>query len=424
MLPQWIIEKKRDGKALEEREIRFLIEGYTDGSIPDYQMAAFAMAVCLKGMNADETAVLTDAMMRSGEIIGPDDLPGVKVDKHSTGGIGDKISIPLAPLAAACGITVPMIAGRGLGITGGTVDKLESIPGYRTDLSIPEFKNVLKQCGCSIIGQTPELAPADRKLYALRDVTGTVPSIPLITASILSKKLAEGIDALVMDVKFGSGAFMKTEAEARQLAGSILQTAERLGRKAVAVISGMNEPLGRCVGNALEIGESLEILNGGGTNDETALTLELAKQMLRAAGKPTKAARDKLNDGSALQKFREMVRLQGGDLSAPRPEASRKTPLPALASGFIAEADAKKIGEAALLLGAGRSRTDDRINPAAGISDLMKIGEPVDAGQPLCLIHSDDPAKEQEALQLLGDAFRISEKEIEPPPRIRDVLCS
>ena len=309
MLPQWIIEKKRDGAELGSEEIRDFINGYTRGDIPDYQMSALAMAIYFTGMTARETADLTVAMMESGKVIDPARLPGTKVDKHSTGGIGDKISIPLAPLVAACGATVPMISGRGLGITGGTLDKLESIPGYRVGLSEEEFIHTLETCGCSMIGQTAEIAPADKKLYALRDVTATVPSIPLIVSSILSKKLAEGIDALVLDVKCGSGAFMKNIENARQLAQALVDTGTAMGKKVVALITNMDQPLGRTVGNALEIQEALDILEGKGPDDVRSLTIELASRMLTAAGVrgPGGAIPNPplpLSDRSAMQTFR------------------------------------------------------------------------------------------------------------------------
>ncbi|MCK4564634.1 MAG: thymidine phosphorylase, partial [Verrucomicrobia bacterium] len=329
MIPQWIIEKKRDGIELGTKEIRAFIAGYTDGSIPDYQMSALAMAIYFNGMNARETADLTVAMMESGSVIDPARIPGVKVDKHSTGGIGDKISIPLAPLVASCGATVPMISGRGLGITGGTLDKLESITGYRVGLSETEFFQTLQTCGCSMIGQTAEIAPADKKLYALRDVTATVPSIPLIVSSIMSKKMAEGIDALVLDVKCGSGAFMGNIKDARKLARALVDTGTAMGKKVVALITDMNQPLGRTVGNALEIQESLDILNDTGPADTRLLTLELAKHMLIVGRVPSPGgAAAKLQDGSALSTFRQMVACHGGDLDAKLPIAKNQAPLP------------------------------------------------------------------------------------------------
>lgn len=444
MLPQWIIEKKRDGAELDTREIRDFIAGYTDGSIPDYQMSALAMAIYFNGMNARETADLTAAMMESGKVIDPNRIPGTKVDKHSTGGIGDKISIPLAPLAASCGATVPMISGRGLGITGGTLDKLESIPGYRVGLNESEFFRTLETCGCSMIGQTAEIAPADKKLYALRDVTATVPSIPLIVSSIMSKKLAEGIDALVLDVKCGSGAFMKNIADARLLAQGLVDTGTAMGKKVTALITDMNQPLGRTVGNALEIRESLDILNGQGPEDSQGLTIELASRMLAVAGigAPGSVAKvhdlgggvsdpalhamveSKLRGGSALSTFREMVACHGGNLDARLPATEKQIPLPSSKSGYVAKADADAIGRASLLLGAGRAKTTDTIDPAVGISDLKKIGEPVEEGEPLCIIHSNGHEDEMQLSQLLESAFEVSPDPVEPPPLVLEVIHS
>ncbi|MDZ8117954.1 thymidine phosphorylase [Pontiella agarivorans] len=436
MLPQWIIEKKRDGSELDTPEIREFIEGYTKGDIPDYQMAALAMAIYFNGMTPRETADLTHAMMHSGQVINPDAIPGTKVDKHSTGGIGDKISIPLAPLVAASGATVPMISGRGLGITGGTLDKLEAIPGYRTNLTQTQFFQTLEAVGCSMIGQTPEIAPADKKLYALRDVTATVPSIPLIVSSIMSKKLAEGIDALVLDVKCGSGAFMKNIDDARALAQALVDTGKAMGKKVTALITDMNQPLGRNVGNALEIRESLQILNGKGPADSQRLTLELAKQMLHVAeihdlGKGIRNPEDKikapalhLKDGSAMQKFKQMVSLHGGDLSTALPEAENQIELPAPRSGYISECNAEAIGRAALLLGAGRTKTTDTIDPAVGISNLRKIGEPIEKGQALCTIHSNSRENTERLFQLLETAFSISPSPRIPPPLILETITA
>jgi pyrimidine-nucleoside phosphorylase len=422
MLPQWIIEKKRDGAELGTEEIRAFIAGYTAGSIPDYQMSALAMAIYFRGMTPRETADLTVAMMESGKVIDPARLPGTKVDKHSTGGIGDKISIPLAPLAAACGATVPMISGRGLGITGGTLDKLEAIPGYRTGLSETEFFQTLETCGCSMIGQTAEIAPADKKLYALRDVTATVPSIPLIVSSIMSKKLAEGIDALVLDVKCGSGAFMESLIEARQLAQGLVDVGRAMGKKVVALITDMNQPLGRTVGNALEIQESLDILNGNGPEDVRFLTFELAKHMLAVAGITDPGISEKLQNGSALSTFRQMVACHGGDLTAGLPNAGNQIPLPAQKSGYVSKADAEAIGRVSLLLGAGRAKTSDSIDPAVGISDLKKIGEHVEAGEPLCVVHSNGHENETELFQTVEAAFEISSTPVEPPPLLLETI--
>ena len=423
MIPQWIIEKKRDGIELGTKEIRAFIAGYTDGSIPDYQMSALAMAIYFNGMNARETADLTVAMMESGSVIDPARIPGVKVDKHSTGGIGDKISIPLAPLVASCGATVPMISGRGLGITGGTLDKLESITGYRVGLSETEFFQTLQTCGCSMIGQTAEIAPADKKLYALRDVTATVPSIPLIVSSIMSKKMAEGIDALVLDVKCGSGAFMGNIKDARKLARALVDTGTAMGKKVVALITDMNQPLGRTVGNALEIQESLDILNDTGPADTRLLTLELAKHMLIVGRVPSPGgAAAKLQDGSALSTFRQMVACHGGDLDAKLPIAKNQAPLPSPKSGYISKADADAIGRASLLLGAGRAKTTDTIDHAVGISDLKKISEPIEAGEPFCILHTNGHEDEAALFKTLEPAFEISNDPVEPPPLILEII--
>lgn len=433
MLPQWIIERKRDGHALSEEEIRFFINGYSRGEIPDYQMAALAMAIYFKGMTPKETAILTDAMMRSGDLVDTSSIPLPKADKHSTGGIGDKVSLVLAPLAACCGVAVPMISGRGLGITGGTLDKLESIPGYQTNLSDAEFLDVVRDVGCSIIGQTKQLAPADKKLYALRDVTGTVPSIPLITASIMCKKLAEGIDALVLDVKCGKGAFMKTRKEARELALSMVRVGKAMGKEMAALITDMNQPLGRTAGNALEVIESIETLKGNGPRDLTELTFALAEEML-ILGKVEKsraAARKRLKaaiaDGSALRKFRHMVERHGGDVRAidepsRLPRARLVVPFPAPATGYVAQADAESIGRACVVLGAGRTKTDDAVDFAVGVSELRKIGEPVRKGEPLLIIHANDKSRLDQAWELLKPAFRISKTKPRPPKLILERL--
>lgn len=424
MIPQWIIEKKRDGYELETAEIRAFIDAYTRETLPDYQMSALAMAIYFQGMNARETADLTVAMMESGQVIDPARIPGRKVDKHSTGGIGDKISIPLAPLVAACGATVPMISGRGLGITGGTLDKLESIPGYRVGLAKPDFFNTLEACGCSMIGQTAEIAPADKKLYALRDVTATVPSIPLIVSSIMSKKMAEGIEALVLDVKCGSGAFMQTRENARKLAQALVDTGAAMGRQTTALITDMNQPLGRTVGNALEIRESIEILQGRGPADAQSLTLKLARQMLKLSGIDASEVEAKLHNGSALDRFRQMVICHGGDPDAPLPQAEQQHPFPAPQSGFVERVDANAIGRACLLLGAGRIKTTDSIDPAVGLSNLKKVGEPIKEGEALCTIHSNGHENTPELTALLEEAFSISTTPVEAPPLILETIQS
>jgi pyrimidine-nucleoside phosphorylase len=408
MVPQWIIEKKRDGGVLDAVEIRAFIEGYTTGAIPDYQMSALAMAIYFNGMTPEETATLTDAMMRSGDLVTFDGWPRPTADKHSTGGIGDKLSLMIAPLAAAAGLAVPMISGRGLGITGGTLDKLESIPGYDTRLPIVRFKEIIADVGCSIIGQTDRLAPADKKLYALRDVTGTVPSIPLITASIMSKKLAEGADVLVFDVKCGRAAFMRTPQQAQALAESLTRVGRALGRKTAAVITDMNRPLGRAVGNALEVAEAIETLRGGGPPDTRQLTIELTAHMTTLSGihpdlETARGGLAKLLDnGGALDVFRRMIVAHGG---APQfidtpplrlggtpspylPQAKMIVEVRAPHEGYVTDVDALAIGRIVLQLGGGRTKTDDVIDPSAGIDRLVQVGEYVEKGAPLMRLHA------------------------------------
>ena len=418
---------------LSDEELRFFIEGFTCGDIPDYQMAAMAMAIYFKGMTLDEMAVLTDVMMKSGDLVDTSSISKPKVDKHSTGGIGDKVSLLLAPLVACCGLAVPMISGRGLGITGGTLDKLEAIPGYKTDLDEEAFIDVIQKCGCSIIGQTGEIAPADKKLYALRDVTATVPSIPLIVASIMSKKLAAGLDGLVLDVKCGKGAFMKSQDQARELAASMVEVGVRMGKGMTALITDMNQPLGHSAGNALEIMETAEALRGEGCDDLMEITISLSARMLvlaRKAKTPVEAMgllQKPLKSGAAYEKFKEMVELQGGDPSSiddpsKLPQASHKDILKADHSGYIAEVDADKVGRAVLLLGAGRTKTDDLIDFAVGVSGLIKIGDQVESGQPLVTIHANETGRMEEVQQLLRDAISITEEKTFPPAMVNEVL--
>ncbi len=420
MVPQWFIEEKRDGKEHTEADLRTWVEGIATGALPDYQIAAWLMAVYLRGMTARETAILTDAMMRSGECL-TFKLDRPTADKHSTGGIGDKISIPLAPLCAALGLAVPMISGRGLGITGGTLDKLESIYGFNVRLSIPEFQRLTDEVGCCMIGQTDTLAPADRKLYALRDVTGTVPSIPLITASIMSKKLAEGAETLVFDVKFGAGAFMKSAEDAETLAKSLIAAGKHLNRTCRALLTDMNQPLGRTVGNALEIKESIEILEGRGPDDVRELTLLLAAHMAHAAGLfPTLeaakvAAVEALDNGKALNIFHTMVKAQGGDLSRGLPEAKVRIPVPAPMSGYVARVDAEAMGRVALALGAGRTSVDDVLDLAAGVDSLLQQGEYVKEGETLCMLCASDENRAQAQLAKAQAAFSLTEEV--PPAR-------
>ncbi len=433
MIPQWIIEKKRDGQALDPEELKFFIEGYTKGDIPDYQMSAMAMAIYFQGMSLDETAVLTELMMNSGDLVDTSSIEKPKVDKHSTGGVGDKVSLLLAPLIACCDAAVPMISGRGLGITGGTLDKMESIPGYRVGLSDKEFVDVIRQCGCSMIGQTGQLAPADKKLYALRDVTATVPSIPLITASIMSKKLAEGIDALVMDVKWGKGAFMKTYEDARKLAETIVEVGTRMGKGMASLITDMNQPLGRAAGNTVEVIESMESLKGNGPDDLMEVTLALCARMLMLIGKVDSPEaglaelQKHIDSGAAFERFKQMVDLQGGDPSclddySKMPTARIQQPFTAETGGFVLEVSAEHIGRAVIVLGGGRSRTEDEVDHAVGVTDLAKIGERVEAGDPLLTIHANDEQKLEEAKALLSKAFRFSDEAVSPEPLIKEII--
>jgi len=425
MVPQWVIEKKRDGGVLEEDEIRSFIEGFTSGAISEYQMSALAMAVFFKGMTPEETAVLTDAMMRSGDLVRFDNWPRPTADKHSTGGIGDKLSLMIAPLAAAAGLAVPMISGRGLGITGGTLDKLDAIPGYDTRLSVGRFQEIIGTVGCSIIGQTDRLAPADKKLYALRDVTGTVPSIPLITASIMSKKLAEGAETLVFDVKCGRAAFMRTYAEAQALAESLTRVGRALNRKTAAIITDMNQPLGRAVGNAVEVAEAVETLRGIGPSDTRLLTIELTAHMTVLGGvyPDMETARLKLasllDDGLALDVFRKMVAAHGGDARIvdntrllPQPNATVEINAPH--SGYVADVDALAIGRVVLQLGGGRTKTDDVIDCAAGVDRLVQCGEHVEKRQPLMRLCAADMDTLERLAPAAAAAVRMTRERPEP----------
>jgi pyrimidine-nucleoside phosphorylase len=433
LLPQWIIEKKRDGQILGDDEIRFFIDGYTRGEIPDYQMAAMAMAIFFKGMTLEETSILTDAMMRSGDLVDTSAIRKPKVDKHSTGGIGDKVSLILAPLVACCEVAVPMISGRGLGITGGTLDKLESIPGYRTNLSDKEFVDVVQACGCCITGQTGQLAPADKKLYALRDVTGTVPSIPLIVASIMSKKLAEGVDALVLDVKWGKGAFMKTQEQAQELARSMVEVGNRMNKGMAAMITDMNQPLGRAAGNSLEIIETIECLKGEGPEDLMELTMALASRMLILAGRVQdhveglSVLQRQMDLGRPLEVFAQMIKLQGGDARcienpAVLPTARLREAIVSPSGGFVLGVDAELIGKACVVLGAGRAKTDDKVDFAVGVSGLVKVGEPVESGQPLAVIHANDESRLAEARKMVQAAFSVGPEAPSPPPLVVDMI--
>jgi pyrimidine-nucleoside phosphorylase len=425
-----IIRKKRDGLTLDPAEIEAFVSAASSGAWTDYQVTALLMAIVLRGMTPEETACLTGAMVRSGERLDLSDLPGVKVDKHSTGGVGDKTSLIVAPLAAACGVVVPMISGRGLGHTGGTLDKLEAIPGFRVGLALPEFRAALARVGCALIGQTTEIAPADKKLYALRDVTATVESIPLISASIMSKKIAEGINALVMDVKCGRGAFMKSREDARQLARSLVAIGRANGVRTEVVLTAMDAPLGRAVGNALEVIECLEALKGRGPADLEELSVSLAARMLRLAdGASTeraaeKAIRSALASGRGLEKFRQIIEQQGGD---PRvvddynrlPSAPHRAIFAADRCGFVTELDAELVGRATTILGAGRNRVEDAIDPAVGAIVKAKPGELVQEGDAVVELHYRDASCLGTALALLRQACRIGDT---APPLAKLIL--
>jgi len=428
-----LIRRKRDGAELAPEEIEFLVDGYTSGAIPDYQMSAFLMAVFYSGMTDREVSRLTECMLRSGETADLSAIPGIKVDKHSTGGVGDKTSLVVAPLAAAAGVVVPMMSGRALGHTGGTLDKLESIPGFRTDLSSDEFQRQLAELGLCFIGQTDQFAPADRKLYALRDVTGTVESIPLIASSIMSKKLAEGVDALVLDVKVGSGAFMKKQVDARRLAQTMVGIARPMDKKVQALITDMSQPLGYAVGNALEVMEASQTLQNAGPADLTKLCLELAARMIflgKQAATLEEArvtAERHLVDGSAYKKFKDVVAAQGGnpqalDNFALLPNATGAREIASPRAGYVSLIDAEDIGIAANMIGAGRDKKEDAIDPAVGIILEVKAGEKVEAGSILCRLYYTKEDRVEEAAEKVEDAFHISAQRPEERELILEVV--
>lgn len=433
MVPQWIIEKKRDGEELSKQELAYFLNGYTCGDIPDYQMSAMAMAIYFQGMSLDETVNATEIMMNSGDLLDTSTLSQPTADKHSTGGVGDKVSLILAPLAACCGVAVPMISGRGLGITGGTLDKLESIPGYRTDLTVREFIDTLQKCGCSIIGQTQQLAPADKKLYALRDVTATVPSIPLIVASIMSKKLAAGIDALVIDVKWGEGAFMKSTEKANELARTLVEVGQRLGTRMGALVTDMNQPLGKAVGNALEVIESVECLAGRGPDDVMKVTMALCAQMLVLTNRcetkvdALETVQEKIATGEALATFMEMVERHGGDVTVLEDysrfdQARILHDVVAPSDGLVHEVNANSLGRGCNVLGAGRQKTHDAIDSSVGITDLAKIGDRVAKGDRLATVHANDNHRLHVALTYIQEAFILSEGDVSTTSLINDSL--
>jgi pyrimidine-nucleoside phosphorylase len=425
-----IISKKRDGGKLYKEEIELFVSGYTQGKILDYQMSALLMAIFLKGMDGDETKDLTWAMMKSGEVLDWDFLPGIKVDKHSTGGVGDKVSLILAPLVASCGVYVPMISGRGLGHTGGTLDKLKSIPGFRTDLSLDEFKKIVSEIKVSIMEQTDQIAPADKKIYALRDVTATVESIPLICSSILSKKFAEGIDALVLDVKVGNGAFMDSERKGITLAKALIEIGNKMKKKIIALITNMNEPLGEAVGNSLEVIEAIEALKGKAPKDLMEVTLSLCSYML-ILGKKTKSfeqgqwiSKNAIESGDALSKFKEMIKAQGGNVHiidnySFLPQAKFEIQVKSSQSGYVKSIDTKRIGLAAVQLGAGRQRVEDKIDPSVGFLIKKKVGDYVEKGETLVQVLANDEGKGEIAKEEILEAHEISKAKSK---RLRKVL--
>jgi pyrimidine-nucleoside phosphorylase/thymidine phosphorylase len=428
-----LIQRKRDGEELSPEEIEFLVDGYTRDEIPDYQMAAFVMAVYFSGMTDREVSRLTECMIRSGDTVDLSGIPGVKVDKHSTGGVGDKTSLIVAPLAAAAGVVVPMCAGRALGHTGGTVDKLEAIPGFRTDLSMDDFRAQLTDHKLCFVGQSDTLAPADKKLYALRDVTGTVESIPLVASSIMAKKMAEGVDALVLDVKVGNGAFMKKQVDARRLAQMMVGIGRRMDKRVQALITDMNQPLGYAVGNALEVMEVSQTLQNAGPADLTRLCIELAARMIYLAkvapglDEARRLAEQTLVDGSGYRKLKQVVEAQGGNPQALDkfellPNATGMREITSPRAGYVSVINAEGIGFASNMIGAGRDRKDEKIDPAVGVILEVKVGEKVDAGSVLCRLYYTSEERVDEAAELVEDAFRISAQKPDERELILEVV--
>jgi pyrimidine-nucleoside phosphorylase len=428
-----LIKKKRDGFSLSEDEINYLISSYAQKDIPDYQFSSFLMAGFLKGFNTKETSYLTKAMLYSGKIIDLSELPGSKIDKHSTGGVGDKTSLILAPIVAAAGVNVPMISGRGLGHSGGTLDKLETIPGFRTNLSLTQYKNVLRQAGAVLIGQTKDIAPADKLIYSLRDVTATVESIPLITGSIMSKKLAEGIDGLVLDVKTGSGAFMKTQKDAKELAESLINTAKSFNKKVIAFITDMNQPLGNYIGNWLEVYESIKVLRGDQVPDLKEVTLNLSGAMIYLGGKAKsikegfEISEEIIKSGRAYNKFLEIVKLQKGEtFYLENPEKYPKTKffesILAEKNGYLEKVDNYQIGMSALELGAGRKTKEDKIDPGAGIIFKPKIGDRVKKGEEIAIIFTNKKEKIDEVKKTVVNALQFSSNKVNPVKLIKSII--
>ena len=425
-----IIARKRDNLRLARDEIRFIVRGYTDGSVPDYQMAALVMAIYLRGMDEEETRALTEEMLHSGEIVDLSDLGKPTVDKHSTGGVGDKTSLVIAPVVAAAGVTVPMISGRALSHSGGTLDKLESIPGFRTTLSLAEFRATLERVGAALIGQTAEIAPADKKLYALRDVTATVPCLPLMAASIMSKKMAEGITGLVLDVKTGSGAFLKDQTECEKLARLMIDIASGLGKRCVALITDMNQPLGRMVGNSLEVIEAFETLRGRGPEDFTHLCRELSAHMLMLGGAVDTLEEGRnmydrmIESGAAIEKMSQIIKAQGGnpeviEYPSMLPGAGYTRAVVSHDSGYVQAIDTEAIGHASMLLGAGRLRLDTRIDYGVGLRIDAKIGDKIEPDSPLATLYFNDAARADEAATAVERAFLTGTEKVEPPQLIK-----
>ncbi len=428
-----LIAKKRDGLALSTEEINYMIQGYTEGNIPDYQMSAMCMAILLRGMDDREVLDLTMAMVHSGEVLDLSAIQGVKADKHSTGGVGDKTSLVLCPMVAACGLKVAKMSGRGLGHTGGTIDKLESFPGFSTTLTEEQFFENVNRHGIAIMGQTTDLVPADKKLYALRDVTGTVPSIPLIVSSIMSKKLASGADVIVLDVKCGDGSFMKTPEQAEELARSLTRIGRLAGRRCAAIITDMDQPLGYAVGNALEVKEAISVLKGDEEGDLLQLCLALGSCMLTEAGfadtsdEARRMLLDAVSSGKALDKLAEMVSAQGGDAEAVyHPELLPRAPVicEALSNccGTVSRIHAEAVGLVSMKLGGGRATKEDTIDPAVGVVLRKKLGDPVRVGESLATIHAHDDIHAAEALSLLQNCFEFSDSPVERPPFIRSII--
>lgn len=428
-----IIRKKRDGEVLNNEEINFIITSYTKGNIPDYQFSAFLMAIFLKGMDKAETTTLTRAMLFSGRVINLNSIRGPKIDKHSTGGVGDKTSLIIAPIVAATGINVPMISGRGLEHTGGTIDKLEAIPGFKTNLGLAEYKSVLRKCGAVLIAQTKDIAPADKLIYGLRDVTATVESIPLITGSIMSKKLAEGIDGLVLDIKTGNGAFMKTLNDSRELAHSLIETAKAFNKKVIGFITDMNQPLGNYIGNWLEVYESIKVLQGEKVKDLLEVTLALSGAMIYLGGKASsikegiEISKEMIKNGKAFEKFQEIVKLQGGNTSfinnpEKYPKAKIIEKVKAEKNGYFSGVDNYRLGMISLQLGAGRLTKEDKIDPKAGIIFYPKIGDKIKKGDVIAELHTDKKNVVNDLKKKMNTVIHYSNKKVSAPLLINEII--